>query len=848
MKENNNQLDYGQFVTKDGKVSPKVNSIRLKNRSLLSSESDIHLAGSVVTRTELSDAEIRQNKKKVEKRRRKRVAAITKNIRRSQKLAKRIEALNLKNQKAANKVARIAAKKEAKARQKAINKSLGSNRFSIGVKLISIISALVIISLGLITFLVSMFVSGDAKISAEDNNLTINSRTSADTENRLKSVMSNVGMFFDLLEGSDGDLELARNSALFFRRNQDIAAVILPEENWIYTNKAFFLKNELEENLLEGYADFEREAVELSARGSYVLKNASSVFSIPMLSLFFPISIGGVPKSVIVIYSTEALSESFGTGSISLSFFVNSAGEVLIHPDLDLMMNDANLSESFIVNRMKESTSNNGQITFLQTEGDEAGNETEAEYIGAFHKIFNGSGAVITVVKTSVILEAVNATTRRNIYLTVAILSLAILIIYAFAKSLSSPLKTLTAVANEINKANFNTELFEELNTNRRDEIGVLIQSTKQEREILNTFTKLTNKGVTDAIVLKKIDFEPHLKDISIFFSDIRGFTAISDGFKNRFGEESAAEIIGFLNDYMSRMVTCITNTGGVVDKFEGDAIMACWGVLRNDDLDCELSLEDHIGKIQRKTNRILSDEEKTELIAKREEFEKNHAQHVMDDAISAITASVAMRYSLMKYNKDAEAFTKAHEGEPLAKYKPHIRIGSGVNTGRATVGFMGSYDKMEFTSIGDAVNFASRTEASNKPCGTDLLITEDTYNLLKSRYIRCTENNFTIAEEDLPYEIHAEQIPVEFEVKGKGAQHFYAVVNLPNFNIEEFFKKADPSFEVDKDCIKAVGPEGPKDIQALRAMLGIPEPDFEGVNLDEEENKIQVKGQNSGS
>ena len=243
-----------------------------------------------------------------------------------------------------------------------------------------------------------------------------------------------------------------------------------------------------------------------------------------------------------------------------------------------------------------------------------------------------------------------------------------------------------------------------------------------------------------------------------------------------------------------------------------------------------------------------LSEEEKAELIAKREEFEKTHAQHIMDDAISAITASVAMRYSLMKYNKDAEAFTKAHEGEPLAKYKPHIRIGSGVNTGRATVGFMGSDNKMEFTSIGDAVNFASRTEASNKPCGTDLLITEDTYNLLKTRYIRCKENNFTIAEEDLPNEIIVEQIPVEFEVKGKGAQHFYAVVNLPNFDIEAFFRKTEPDFNIDEDCRKAVGPEGPKNMHQVRAMLGIPEPDFGGVNLDEEENKIQVKTQSSAS
>ena len=120
-------------------------------------------------------------------------------------------------------------------------------RHPIGVKLIAIISTIVLIALGGVTYAVSYFVTSDVRNNAEENNLTINSRTSADTENRLKSVMSNVGMFFDLLEGSDGDIEIARNAALFFRRNQDIAAVILPEENWIYTNKAFFLKNELEE-------------------------------------------------------------------------------------------------------------------------------------------------------------------------------------------------------------------------------------------------------------------------------------------------------------------------------------------------------------------------------------------------------------------------------------------------------------------------------------------------------------------------------------------------------------------------------------------------------------------------
>ena len=226
----------------------------------------------------------------------------------------------------------------------------------------------------------------------------------------------------------------------------------------------------------------------------------------------------------------------------------------------------------------------------------------------------------------------------------------------------------------------------------------------------------------------------------------------------------------------------------------------------------------------------------------KKAELSELHLAHVRQDAISAIRGTIAMRYALMQYNKDAEAFTKAHEGEEKAKYKPHIRIGCGINTGRATCGIMGSEDKMEYTAIGDSVNFASRTESSNKPCGTDILITQDTYNLLKEGYIRCEENGFKIPEENEENEIVVEMIPVEFEVKGKGAQHFYGVVNMPSFDIESFFKTADKDFVLDDDCKKCVGKSGPKTLNEVRNLLGIPIPEFESVNLNEEENKIQVK------
>lgn len=710
---------------------------------------------------------------------------------------------------------RIESFKNKSPKTKKLNKSeIQKSRvlYPIGVKLILIISAIVSISMALVIFLASYYVSKDTRISAEENNLTINSRSASDVESRFSAYSSAVGMLYDSFTSDDEEEEMQYKAERFFERNDDVVAISLIEDGYSFCNKSYFVSREINFDLVDAYLAQENEAVDSVKNGETVVLNATPFFGNQLLAIFTQIRSDNDNDIVMIIVSADALSDTFSTGSTNLSFLVNADGTILLHPDLEIMQNASDFSSHPLVEKLFSEKTDNEQVTYRDSEN--------IEYIGAYKKLNIGGCAVVTEVQVQIVLEAVNATTRRNIYLTIAVLSIAIMIVWFFSKSLSIPLKDLTAITDEINAGNFETALLSQIKNKRKDEIGVLIESTKAEQDILNTFTRLTNKGVTRAIVTKKIDFQPHLKDITIFFSDIRGFTAISDGFNKRFGEKSAAEIIGFLNDYMGRMVNCITITGGTVDKFEGDAIMACWGVLRDDSLDFEK----------------LPDTD-----PRKAKFKAVHEKHIKYDALSAIKATTAMRYALMEYNKKAELFTKKHEGEPLAKYKPHIRIGSGLNSGRATVGFMGSYDKMEFTSIGDAVNLASRTESSNKPCGTDMLITEDTYNLLKMDYIRCEENNFTIKPENLKNEVIVEVIPVTFEVKGKGKQHFYGVVNMPQFNIEEFFRKTNPKFKVDPDCAKAIGPKGPKTLAEVRTILGIPTPDFGGVNLDAEESKIKA-------
>lgn len=708
-------------------------------------------------------------------------------------------------------------------------------KFPLGVKLAIIIGTIVLVSLGCVTFLNSHFIGQDVKITAENNNLTINSRSAGTVEDRLSTVRSNVFQLLDLMNVVSGgrSSSLARQAeAFFFERNQDIAAVnILTGEDFKSSarsakessiiNNRFFISNEIDVSSLENFIEASTQQINRSCMGETIALNASPFFNIPVMALFFPWKENGLDQTCVITFSIENMLDILGTDSVNTTFILNDSAELLCHPDTAKVLIGESYKNYPLVAAMlrnNESNSDSRQIPFSVIDE----NKKKTDYFGAYQKLSIGDITVLTTVPVDSILEGVRTTRKNNIYLTGIVFFLSVIIILVFTRQgISRHLRKLTEAAEEIKNGNFDTPVFDELGTKRRDEIGVLNQSTKDEREFLDVFAKFTNKGVAKSIARKELDFDPHLKDITIFFSDIRGFTAISDGFKNRFENDSPREIIGFLNDYMSRMVNCITLSHGNVDKFEGDAIMAVWGILREDSLAFE-KLPD-------------SSPEKAERYRK-------HKNHIKEDALNAIRGTIAMRYALMKYNKDAAAFTKAHENEAKAKYKPHIRIGCGLNSGRATCGIMGSEDKMEYTAIGDAVNFASRTESSNKPCGTDILITEDTYNLLKDDFIKNESNNYSIKTENLENEIIVEMIPVEFEVKGKGAQHFYGVVNMPGFDIQKFFQQGEPEFVPDEDCLKAVGPDGPKNMAQVRELLGIPVPDFEKVNLNEEENKIQIK------
>ena len=162
------------------------------------------------------------------------------------------------------------------------------------------------------------------------------------------------------------------------------------------------------------------------------------------------------------------------------------------------------------------------------------------------------------------------------------------------------------------------------------------------------------------------------MKDLTLMFCDLRGFTTISEMFKN-----DPIALTTLINRFLTPMTDFIQGTGGTIDKYIGDCIMAFW----------------------------------------------NAPLDVPAHQAAACRASLMMRAGMKALNTQLEAEARAAE-------RPHVplAIGIGLNSGEVCVGNMGSDQKLNYSVLGDAVNLASRLEGQSKTYHLDLVIGETTY------------------------------------------------------------------------------------------------------------------------
>ncbi len=220
--------------------------------------------------------------------------------------------------------------------------------------------------------------------------------------------------------------------------------------------------------------------------------------------------------------------------------------------------------------------------------------------------------------------------------------------------------------------------------------------SRRESTRMRSTLERYVSRNVVREILDHRDDFLTSLggtrRPMTVFFSDVRGFTSFSES-------SDATEVVAQLNEYLAEMVRIIFEHEGTVDKFMGDGIMAVWG-------------------------NVVS-------------------QGAGTDARKAASAAYAMRAALDKLN-----------AEWSHRRRPEFSIGIGLHHGDAVFGNIGSSEKMEPTVIGDAVNLASRVEGLTKKYGVTNCVTGSCADLIRDDFRFRTVDLVQVVGKTKPVEI----------------------------------------------------------------------------------------------
>jgi adenylate cyclase len=195
------------------------------------------------------------------------------------------------------------------------------------------------------------------------------------------------------------------------------------------------------------------------------------------------------------------------------------------------------------------------------------------------------------------------------------------------------------------------------------------LRARGRERLTRTMFAQYVPRAVVDRLVAQpeQLRLGGVAREVTVMFTDLDHFTTLSE-------QLTAEQTVELLTAYFNAMTPLVHATGGTVDKFIGDALMAFWGAPLDDPL---------------------------------------HAEHAVRTALAMQAAMPALDEQLRE------------------RGLPPLQMRIGVHTGRVVVGNVGSVQRFSYTVIGDAVNLAARLEEANKALGTRILVSGATAALL---------------------------------------------------------------------------------------------------------------------
>ncbi len=215
----------------------------------------------------------------------------------------------------------------------------------------------------------------------------------------------------------------------------------------------------------------------------------------------------------------------------------------------------------------------------------------------------------------------------------------------------------------------------------------------RERKKVRGAFQYYLNASVVEQMLKdpEKLKLGGEKKDLTVLFSDIRGFTSISE-------HMTPERLVKFLNEYLTKMTDIVFKYDGLLDKYMGDAIMAIWGA------------------------------------------PLDQSDHPLRACCTALEMVEELRLLQQKW---------ATEG------MPRMNIGIGINAGPMVVGNMGSERRFDYTVMGDSVNLGSRLEGLNKLYGTNIIISEMTYERVREEILGRELDLVRVKGKDQPVKIY---------------------------------------------------------------------------------------------
>lgn len=428
---------------------------------------------------------------------------------------------------------------------------------------------------------------------------------------------------------------------------------------------------------LENTEPISKQAVGASLDGQGFVSDAvkSQTFGRQILFVSEPLREGSGPVrgAIGVRYDLQnELADLVGRLKFNVSGYavlVDGEGHIIAHPNPERL--DQNVSTYPAVRHANE-TGTVGSIV--------AANDAGLERLYVYRPVKNPAAqatrdwVLLTEIDAAEMLQPIHQLRDELAVGILILLVISTVVAHQVSVSIHRPLDMLREFAHQIGAGDFTARA----DVQGHDVAGHLASALNemaaglQERDhVKEVFGRYIATQVSDEILKGQVNLGGAEKNVTVLFSDIRNFTAMSE-------QMTPQQVVSFLNDYFTEMVDAVFENGGVLDKFLGDGLMAVFGSVDAD---------------------------------------PNHPR-------KAVLAALRMKALLGKIN-----------GTRTVSGKPPIAIGVGIHTDTAIVGNIGSRKRLEYTVIGDGVNTSSRLQSLNKEFGTTILISETTYEAVKGDF-----------------------------------------------------------------------------------------------------------------